>query len=272
MFSSASAEETTDESSLSLPRKKLKELKKIEKRRKNSVNVLIMDSVTRNFSLSKSTLGRLRPAIKCADTFILGMKYIVSPILLPVYIVYAFMNPSVKDAKVDVLGAHNIGSENNDTNDRKLRIQSEIPGGKLSRQYTIDCDEEKIIRTSNDAPVNSSSTKDQGMRFAVNTTKAAPEQSSFSSSSVQSSDMTQLGMRGPTNVYVSKNRKEKTSTRIQIDELAGEASSGMGRDNKFVGSTTQLIDGPALSDLSPYRYQGYFIFLYALIKRKTIDT
>ena len=106
MFSSASAEETTDESSLSLPRKKLKELKKIEKRRKNSVNVLIMDSVTRNFSLSKSTLGRLRPAIKCADTFILGMKYIVSPILLPVYIVYAFMNPSVKDAKVDVLGAH----------------------------------------------------------------------------------------------------------------------------------------------------------------------
>ena len=235
--------------------------------------MLIIDSVTKNFSLSKSTLGRLRPVVRCADKCILGMKYIVSPILLPAYIVYAFVNPVVKDARVEVLQTPESGSTENDTEVRKGKILSQIPGGKMRRQHSIARNERKLVDKSDGFPINipSGLQSSSGIsRYTVKTTKdPSISLSSSSSSSANSTVSTQVGMRVPMNVYIPKSGEEKTySNTTTFEETSDEASSGIGRGSKIVGNMTQQISGPSLSDLSPFRHEGYFIHTCNLTKER----
>ena len=238
----------------------------MEKKRKNSVNVLIMDSVSRNFSFSKSTWGRLRPVIKCADTCVLGMKYITSPILLPMYIVYAFINPTAKDAKVEILEESKNGNIFGDKDVRGGKLQSHLPGGKLRRQSAIARNERKLAHLSDNSPeigLLDQSTNDMSLKrsnsteitqcthtSSLSSSSSPPESSPFS----PAARIMQVGAKTPVNISIPTNETKNTRTTSNL--LSNSVSKLKVSKRKDVEIMSQKINGPALADLSPILHRG----------------
>ena len=245
---SDSTDGTDTETPLALPRKKLKELKKMEKRRRNSMNVIIMDSFNKTFYISKSTLGRIRPLVRCADACILGLKYISSPILLPMYIAYALMNPAVKDAKVEVSENHGDSPKSDDgSRERKL-----APGKmrrSQERNVIHEADEFAEEDSSNQIDLKSNTT------HSVNTLKSTHTslESHAESPSANVATPTNVGKKSPEEAYIGKNG---TKSELSVAEF----SKGVEKDSKHARTVVQKISGPALRDLSSSRHQGYFAF------------